>query len=77
MQALLTILPYLQIVISVLIVAAILLQQSSSSLGGAFGGSDNFSSTFHTRRGFERTLFFATILLGLIFIISSFITRIK
>lgn len=62
----LTALPYVQIVISVLIIAAILLQRTGASLGGAFG-SDNFSSGFHTRRGAEKTLFWATIVLGVLF----------
>lgn len=60
------IMPYVQIVLSVLLIAAILLQQTGASLGGAFG-SDNFSSGFHTRRGAERTLFYATILLVVLF----------
>ncbi len=62
----LTALPYVQIVLSILLVAAILLQRTGASLGGAFG-SDNFSSGFHTRRGAERTLFYATIALGVLF----------
>lgn len=62
----LTALPYVQIVLSILLVAAILLQRTGASLGGAFG-SDNFSSGFHTRRGAERTLFYATIVLGVLF----------
>lgn len=62
----LTVLPYVQIVLSILLVAAILLQRTGASLGGAFG-SDNFSSGFHTRRGAERTLFYATIALGVLF----------
>lgn len=62
----LTALPYVQIVISVLLIAAILLQRTGASLGGAFG-SDNFSSGFHTRRGAEQTLFYATIVLGVLF----------
>lgn len=60
------IMPYVQIVLSVLLIAAILLQQTGASLGGAFG-SDNFSSGFHTRRGAERTLFYATIILVALF----------
>jgi len=63
-------LPYIQIVLSVLLVAAILLQQRGSSLGGAFGG-DNFSATFHKRRGAELFLFRATIVLGVFFVISA------
>ncbi len=62
----LAIMPYVQIVLSVLLVVAILLQRTGASLGGAFG-SDNFSSGFHTRRGAERTLFYATIVLVALF----------
>lgn len=65
-------LPYIQIVLSALLVAAILLQQRGSSLGGAFGG-DNFSATFHKRRGAELFLFRATIVLGILFVISAFL----
>lgn len=64
------ILPYVQIVLSALLIVAVLLQRTGSSLGGAFG-ADNFSSGFHTRRGFERTLFYATILLGIMFALSA------
>ena len=62
----LAVMPYVQIVLSVLLISAILLQRTGASLGGAFG-SDNFSSGFHTRRGAERTLFYATIGLVVLF----------
>lgn len=65
-------LPYIQIVLSVLLIAAVLLQQRGSSLGGAFGG-DNFSATFHKRRGAELFLFRASIILGVLFVISAFL----
>lgn len=58
-------LPYIQLAVSVLLVACVLLQQTGASLGGAFGG-DNFSAAYHTRRGSERTLFYATIVLGVV-----------
>ena len=64
------VLPYVQIVLSVLLVAAVLLQRTGASLGGAFG-ADNFSTGFHTRRGFEKTLFNATIVLGILFALST------
>jgi len=51
-ESVLPALPYIQIILSILLVASILLQQRGSSLGGAFGG-DNFSSAFHKRRGAE------------------------
>lgn len=69
MQAIVPYLPYIQIVLSVLLVAGVLLQQSAAGLGGAFG--DNFSSAFHTRRGFEKTLFNATIVISILFVISA------
>jgi len=65
-------LPYVQIGLSALLIVAILLQRTGASLGGAFG-ADNFSSGFHTRRGMERTLFHATIVLGILFALSALI----
>lgn len=65
-------LPFVQIGLSVLLIAAILLQRTGASLGGAFG-ADNFSSGFHTRRGMEKTLFHATIVLGILFAISALV----
>ncbi len=64
------ILPYIQIILSILLVAAILLQQRGSSLGGAFGG-DNFSAAFHKRRGGELFLFRASIVLAVLFVLSA------
>ena len=64
MQTLQGVLPYIQIGLSVLLIAAILLQQSAAGMGGAFG--DNFAAGFHTRRGFEKTLFHTTIILGIL-----------
>jgi protein translocase SecG subunit len=65
-------LPYIQIILSILLVAAILLQQRGSSLGGAFGG-DNFSSAFHKRRGAELFLFKFSIGLALLFVLSALV----
>lgn len=65
-------LPFVQIILSILLITAILLQQRGSSLGGAFGG-DNFSATFHKRRGAELFLFKFTIGIAILFVISAFI----
>ncbi|MEK7558302.1 MAG: preprotein translocase subunit SecG [Patescibacteria group bacterium] len=65
-----TLLPYIQIVLSVLLVGAILLQQTSASAGGALGGSDALGS-YHTRRGAEKVLFNSTIILAILFAISA------
>jgi protein translocase SecG subunit len=66
------ILPYVQIVLSALLIGAILMQRTGASLGGAFG-ADNFSSGFHTRRGLEKTLFYTTIILGILFALSALV----
>ena len=66
------VLPYVQIVLSALLIGAVVLQRTGASLGGAFGG-DNFSSGFHTRRGLEKSLFYATIILGILFALSALI----
>jgi protein translocase SecG subunit len=72
MEIVRTILPYAQIILSVILVAAILLQQRGSSLGGAFGG-DNYSAAFHKRRGAELFLFKLSIAVGIIFVASTFV----
>jgi preprotein translocase subunit SecG len=72
MSAILPYLPYIQIVLSVLLVAGVLLQQSGAGLGGAFG--DNFSSSFHTRRGFEKTVFNGTIIIAILFVVSAVVS---
>ncbi|MBI2096042.1 MAG: preprotein translocase subunit SecG [Candidatus Taylorbacteria bacterium] len=64
------ILPYIQIALAVLLTAGILLQRSAAGIGGAFG--DNWSSAFHTRRGFEKTLFIGTCVLGGFFAAAAF-----
>ena len=63
-------LPFIQIVLAILLIAAILLQQRGLSLGGAFGG-DNFSSTFHKRRGAELFLFKFAIGIAVLFVAST------
>ena len=66
------VLPYIQIVLSVLLIICILLQQTGASMGGAFGG-DNFSAAYHTRRGSEKFLFYATIVLAVLFALAAFL----
>ena len=64
-------LSYIQIIAAAILIVAILLQRSSSSMGGALGSSQNFSASFHTRRGFEKTLFISTIVLAVIFALTA------
>jgi preprotein translocase subunit SecG len=57
-----------QIVIAILLMAAILMQNRGSGLGGVFGGS---GGVYLTKRGLEKKLFIATIVLAVIFILLS------
>jgi protein translocase SecG subunit len=71
MSSLVAILPYIEIVLSILLIIAILIQRSEAGVGGSFGGSDNFAAGFHTRRGFEKKLFYFTIIIAVLFAVSS------
>ncbi len=70
MEFLGSLIPWIQLVLSLLLVASILLQQSGASVGGSFGGGE--SGSFYTRRGFEKLLFRGTILLSFLFAVSAF-----
>lgn len=59
-------LPILQSFIAILLIACILLQQRGTGLGGAFGGEGGF---YGTLRGIQKKIFYATIILGCLFIL--------
>lgn len=59
-----------QIVISVLLIIVIILQQKGAGLGSSFGGDLSF---YRTKRGAEKLLFYITIALAVVFILSSLI----
>jgi protein translocase SecG subunit len=65
------ILPYIQIILSLLLIAGVLLQRSEAGLGSAFGADS--MSTRYTRRGFEKTLFYGTIVVAILFAASAFL----
>ena len=54
----------LQIVLGILLGTAVLLQRQGAGLSGAFGGEGEF---YHSRRGAERFLFIATVILTILF----------
>jgi len=60
-----------QIVIAAALIAAILLQQRGAGSSAIFGGGGGTS--YYTKRGFEKILFIATIILAGLFIVSAFI----
>lgn len=62
------ILQIVQLAVAILLVAFILLQQRGTGLGSAFGGDGN---VFATRRGIERWLSIATVVLSVAFLTSA------
>jgi preprotein translocase subunit SecG len=58
-----TILPYIQIILSIILVVTVLLQQSAAGVGGLH----------HTRRCFEKFLFVTTIVVGILFVASALV----
>ena len=61
------ILQFATIASGLLLMASILLQQRGASLGAGFGSSGEL---FTTRRGLDKNLFEATIVLAVIFVLS-------
>ena len=63
----------IQIIVSAILIVVVLLQVKGSGFGAALGGMSG-GGTYRTKRGLERTLFQATILLVFIFIGISFLS---
>jgi len=66
METITQILPWIQIGLSVILVGIIILQQNEAGLGGNMGGGQ-----IRTKRGLEKALFIATIIIAILFAASS------
>ena len=62
----------IQIIFAILLVVFILLQQRGSGIGMAFGGGDG--NAYRSRRGIEKFLFGATIVIAVLFCASALAT---
>ncbi len=62
----------IQIVVAVTLISLILLQAQGGGLGGIFGGGEG--GVYKTRRGVEKTMFQATIVLSALFFIVAIVT---
>jgi len=60
----------IQIILGVLLILVIIIQQKGTGVGTAFGGDLSF---YRTKRGAEKVLFYATIVISVVFIISSLV----
>ena len=61
-----TILPLIQIIVSILLIVSILFQQRGTALGSALGGEGG--GFYATRRGIQQKIFWGTIICGVLFI---------
>jgi len=61
----------IQVTLSLLLVIVIILQQRGSEAGIAFGGG---TESFRSKRGLEKFLFYATIVLAVLFAANSILT---
>ena len=66
-----SLLPGIQVILSILLIGAVMLQQRGAGLGGAFG--DQSQESFYKRRGFELFLFRGTIVLAVLFAVSALV----
>lgn len=62
----------IQIFLAILLIISVLIQHRGTGLGSAFGSGGGES--FYTRRGAEKIVFFATIILGILFLGVSFVS---
>lgn len=60
----------IQIILGALLIVVIIIQQKGTGLGSTFGGELSF---YRTKRGAEKLLFYVTIVLALLFILSSIV----
>ena len=63
----------LQAIVALLLVVSILLQQRGSDMGTGLTFGGDFSGGYYTKRGLEKFLFNASIVLGAVFLVLSII----
>jgi len=61
-----------QIILAITITVLVMLQAKDAGMGNVFGGGD--MGVARTRRGVEKTLFNATIVIGILFLLLSLLT---
>jgi preprotein translocase subunit SecG len=61
-----------QIILAITIIVLVLFQTKDAGMGNVFGGGD--MGVARTRRGVEKTLYNATIVIGTLFLLLSLIT---
>jgi len=66
-------LPYIQLILAILLILVIVFQRSGTGIEGALGGTES-NITHFSRRGGEKILFFATIIIAVLFAASAVVS---
>lgn len=64
------ILAWLQIIFSIILVITIMLQKSDAGIGSTFGSGNDSGVTYHKKRGFEKVVFYMTIVFAVLLVAS-------
>ena len=72
MNTITQVLPWFQLILSLLLILFVLLQRSADGIEGALGGSAS-NMTYFKRRGAERFLFIGTVILAILFAVTALI----
>jgi preprotein translocase subunit SecG len=64
----------LQIIIAVALITVVILQAKGTGLGSGFGGGN---TSYHSKRGLEKSMFYTTIILAISFVVISAINSLK
>ncbi len=70
MATIVKLLPWVQILLSVVLMGLVLLQQSEAGLGAWSGGTSG-ANNFRSKRGAEKVVFLGTIVIAILFILSA------
>ncbi len=62
----------IQIILSLILIALIITQSKGTGLGSAWGGG----GSYHSKRGMEKTFFYATIITSILFVLSALLNAI-
>jgi protein translocase SecG subunit len=65
-----------QIIVAIVVIVLVLMQERESGLSGLFGGGD-MGGVYQARRGVEKILFIATIVMAILLVALSVIALIK
>lgn len=64
------VLPWIQLALSIFLVILIIIQRSADGIEGALGGTRP-NMTYFARRGAERFIFIATVIIAILFAVSA------